>query len=148
MKSEVLRPFLEKALAEWAEVERVEADRDGDYAFRCGSAEFFVRLTKDDPPILRFWSVLLKKVKASPRVFRMINSVNSALTFARLYWKDDLIILSLEVPTDSIDGEEVAWACDLIGMMADDLDSRLKDELGGKTVFPDNPEDEQDAVKV
>ncbi len=148
MKHEVLRPFLEKALADWAQVETVEADRDGDYVFRRGSAEFFVRLTKDDPPVLRFWSVLLKKVKPSQRVFRVLNSVNSVLTFARIFSKDDLVILSMEIPTDSVDGAEVAWACDIIGMLADDLDTRLKEELGGKTSFPDDAEDEADAVKV
>jgi hypothetical protein len=148
VKSEVLRPFLEKALAEWAETERVEPDHDGDYAFRAGSAKFFVRITKDDPPVLKFWSVLLEKVKASPRVFRVLNSVNSALTFARAYWHDDLVILSMEVPTESVDAEELGWACDLIGALADDLDTRLKEELGGKTAFPDEPEDERDAVKV
>ncbi len=148
MKQEVLRPFLEKALAQWAEVERVEPDGDGDYVFRRGSAEFFVRLTKDDPPVLKLWSVLLKKVKASPRVFRVLNSVNSVLTFARVFAKDDLVILSMEIPTDSVDSAEVAWACDVLGMLADDLDTRLKEELGGKTTYPDEPEDEADAVKV
>ncbi|MGE5359985.1 MAG: T3SS (YopN, CesT) and YbjN peptide-binding chaperone 1 [Bacteroidales bacterium] len=148
MKHEVLKPFLEKALAQWAEVEAVEADGDGDYVFRRGSAEFFVRLTKDDPPVLKLWSVLLKKVKPSPRVFRVLNSVNSVLSFARIYAKDDLVILSMEMSTDSMDGAAVAWACDVVGMLADDLDTRLKDELGGKTAHPDEPEDEADAVKV
>lgn len=148
MKTEVLRPFLEQALAKWARVEQVAPDPDGDYAFRRGSAQFFVRLTNEDPPILRFWSILLKKVKPGSRIFRVLNSVNSALLFARVFCKDDKVVLALEVPTDTVDAAQVSWACDLIATLADDLDTRLKEDLGGKTIFPDEPEDEGDAVKV
>jgi hypothetical protein len=148
VKPEVLRPFLEKALAQWAGRDEVEPDEDGDYTFRHGSAEFFVRLIKEDPPILRFWSVLLKTVKSTPKVFRLLNTINSVLGFARVYWKDELIILALEVPTDNVDARQVAWACDMVGVLADDLDTKLKHDVGGKLAFPDSPEDDEDAVKV
>jgi hypothetical protein len=148
VKREVLRPFLEKALAEWAGCEQVEPDQDGDYGFRRGSAQFFVRLTNDDPPVLRFFSVLLKKVKPTPRVFRLLNSLNAALLFARVYWNDDSIILSMEMTTDEVDTAQVAQACEMIGHLADDLDTRLKKDVGGRTTFPDEPEDDGDAVRV
>lgn len=148
MKSEVLRPFLEKALAQWAGLDKVQADPDGDYAFRSGSAEFFVRLSKDDPPVVRLWSVLLKKVKATPRVFRLLNTINSALAFARVYWKDEVIVLTMELSSDSLDTRQVNWACDLIGTIADDLDTKLKEDLGGRMSFADDPDDEDDAVRV
>ena len=148
MKSEVVRPFLEKALADWANVDEIEADRDGDYGFRRGSAKFYVRLTKDDPPVLRLWAVLLNKVKATPKVFKTVNTINSVLAFGRVYWKDDGIVLGMELATENIDAEQVAWACDVMGILADDLDTKLKDDLGGKTTFPDEPDDEEDAVKV
>ncbi len=147
MKSEVLRPFLEKSLADWARRDEIEPDANGHYAFRRGSAQFFVALTEDDPPVLRFWSVLLRKIKASPKVFRLLNALNAELLFVRLFWKDNSVILSVELSTGNIDSALVHRACDMIGVLADELDTKLKEDLGGKMAFPDQSEDE-DAVKV
>jgi hypothetical protein len=147
MKSEVLRPFLEKSLADWARRDEIEPDPEGHYAFRRGSAQFFVTLTEDDPPVLRLWSVLLRKVKPSPKVFRLLNVLNAELLFVRLFWKDNSVVLNLELPTGNIDSSLVHRACDMMGVLADELDTKLKEDLGGRLAFPDESEDE-DAVKV
>ncbi len=147
MKSEVLRPFLEKSLAEWARRDEIEPDANGHYAFRRGSAQFFVALTEDDPPVLRFWSVLLRKVKSSPKVFRTLNSLNAEAMFVRLFYREGAVTLALEISTGNIDSALVHRACDTIGLLADQLDTKLKEDLGGRMAFPDESEDE-DAVKV
>ena len=86
---------------------------------------------------------------ATPGQFhRAVNTVNSLLAFGRVYAKDDAIVLGMELATENIDARQVAWACDVMGVLADDLDTKLKEDLGGRTTFPDEPRDEDDAVKV
>ena len=143
MKTEVLRPFLEKVLSEWSERKTVEPDDDGDYTFRRGSADICVRLIEGSPPVLRLFSILLSKVPASPKVFRVLNRVNSEVIFVRVFWMEQRVVASLEVSADSLDAASVRHACETMSVMADALDTKLKDEIGGKLSHPDEDEDSE-----
>lgn len=147
MKTEVLRPFLEKVLSEWSERKMVEPDEDGDYVFRRGSADICVRLIEGSPPVLRLFSVLLSKVAASAKVFRVLNKVNSEILFVRVFWSEQRVLASLEVSADSLDAASVRHACETMARVADVLDTRLKEEIGGKLSHADE-DDESEAIDV
>jgi len=148
MKSDVLRPFLEKTLADLLEVDgKIEPDEDGDYTYRAGSSAVHLRILDSDPAGIRLWSVLLKQVKPTSKVLRVLNGLNASLKFARVFAAEDAIILVVEVFAAGIDAEILATACTAISALADRLDTKLNAEVGGKKTFSEG-EDGDDEVEV
>jgi hypothetical protein len=142
---DVLRPFIEKNLALMLDLEKVEADADGEYTYPHGSAEVTLRLMGEPLPLLQFSAVLVSGVKKKTRLLEAINEINATETAFRLFRFEDLLIAAWEVPADTLDGRQFTEVCQRFAETADRLDTVLARKFGGKTARADTDEEAVDA---
>jgi len=136
-RTEVIRPFIEKTLAQWLEADAVRPSDKGEYLFRRGSAEICVRIDEGAQTAVSVYSVILRNVKKSARLLDVINAINADIDFARVFWMEKAVVLVTELLASTLDAEQLRAACELVARLADELDTRLKKKFGGKTMFPD-----------
>jgi hypothetical protein len=147
VKASVIRPYLERFLKEYLESpEPPEPDEDGDYAFRRGSAEVIVSLIEEEQPVVSVLSVLLRGVKKSQKLLEVLNELNGDYPFAKVYWREEGVVLRLDMLAESLDDPQMRMACGLVSRLADELDTLLKKKFRGGLAFKD--ESEEDSVKV
>lgn len=142
---DVLRPFVEKNLAALLEIEKVEPDADGEYAFPRGSAEISLRLMDDPFPMIQLSAVLVSAPKRKSRLLEAINAVNASELAMRVFKYEDLIIGAWEVPADTLDDRQFHDICVRFADAADRIDTELAGRFGGKTARADVDEDAVDA---
>ncbi len=136
MKASVIRPYLAKFLQEYLESdEPIEPDEDGDYCFRRGSAEIIVSLIEEEQPVLSVLSVLLRGVKKSQKLLEALNDTNADCPFAKVYWREEGVVLRLDLLAESLEDAQMRLACGIISRLADELDTTLKKRFHGGLAF-------------
>lgn len=136
MKASVIRPYLAKFLQEYLESdEPIEPDEDGDYCFRRGSAEIIVSLIEEEQPVLSVLSVLLRGVKKSQKLLEALNDTNADCPFAKVYWREEGVVLRLNLLAESLEDAQMRLACGIISRLADELDTTLKKRFHGGLAF-------------
>ncbi|HSK11527.1 MAG TPA: YbjN domain-containing protein [Vicinamibacterales bacterium] len=142
MKTSLVRPFIEKFLQGYLEIdELVQPDEDGDYGFRSGTAEVLVTFIEEQPAIVTVLSMLLRGVKKSPKLLEALNDTNGEWPFAKVYWREDGVVLRLDLLAESLDEVQMRTACDLVSDLADHLDTLLKEKFHGDLAYAE-PEGE------
>lgn len=143
MKVSVIRSYLEKFLREYLESdEPLEPDEDGDYCFRRGSAEILVSLIEEEQSVVSILSVLLRGVKKSQKLLEALNDTNADCPFAKVYWREEGVVLRLDLLAESLDDAQLRMACSLVSRLADELDTTLEKEFRGDLAFSDDSEEE------
>ena len=136
MNTKAVRPLIEKFLKDYlGSDEPVEPDEDGDYEFRNGSAEVMVTFIEDQQPLVAVLSMLLRDVKKSPALLEALNETNSEWPFAKVYWREDGVVLRLDLLAQSLDQSQLRMACDLVSDLADHLDTTLKKRFHGDLAY-------------
>ncbi len=147
MKASVIRSYLEKFLQDYlGSDEPLEPDEDGVYCFRRGSAEILVSLIEEEQSVVSILSVLLRGVKKSQKLLEALNDTNADCPFAKVYWREEGVVLRLDLLAESLDDAQLRMACGLVSRLADELDTRLATEFQGDLAFSDDKEEE--AVEV
>jgi T3SS (YopN, CesT) and YbjN peptide-binding chaperone 1 len=145
---DVLRPFVERTIAEYLGIDEdlLKKDEDGMIPIRAGSAVVNVRLAEggEGHPILEVFAPLLRGIPKTPALMERLNDVNAGLTFARAFWVDDRVILTIELRAESLDADQVAQAVSVVSLAANHWDTAIKQEFGGETSFPDENGDSPD----
>jgi hypothetical protein len=139
---EVLQPFVEKTVAEYLGIEKVQVWEDGTIPIRSGSTIVNVRLVQGENPsrpILQVYSPLLSELDSSPELLTKLNEVNANLTFVRAFWTDRQVILAMELLAETLDRDQVAHAVSLVSLAGNFWDSELNKAFGGKTYFAEEP---------
>jgi hypothetical protein len=138
---EVLRPYVEKIVAEYLELDgKLIVDADGAIPIIRGSARYVVRLMDAQPgPIVQVYSSLLDGIKESAKLLAKINEINADIWFGRMFHTGDQVIVAVELIAESLDKEELAAACDAIGAIADARDTELHEAFGGNMALADQP---------
>lgn len=108
-------------------------------AIRSGTAVVYLRLIASDPPLVRVFSPLLRRLGRSPELLAELNELNGRLNFIRLFWRDDCVIAAAEVLASTLDPIELSNACDWVSDTADYYDERLREQFGGELAF--DPDD-------
>lgn len=143
MKASVIRSYLARFLQEFLESdEPLEPDEDGDYCFRRGSAEILVSLIEEDQPVVSILSVLLRGVKKNQKLLEALNETNADCPFAKVYWREEGVVLRLDLLAESLDDPQLRMAFSLVSRMADDLDTTFKKRFRGDLAFRDDSEEE------
>jgi hypothetical protein len=139
---DVIRPFVEKAVAEYigAKADDLMVNEDGSIPIRRGSTAYYVRLMDGSPPMVQVYSTVLYEVPKSPELLEQLNEINAETMFARAFWTGDSVVVATEMVADSIDQEQIANACGVVGTVSDHFDDELKTRFGGKTIFNDEAE--------
>jgi T3SS (YopN, CesT) and YbjN peptide-binding chaperone 1 len=104
-------------------------------AIRAGTAVVQVRLIDADPPVVRVFSALLRRVEVSPELLTELNEINAHLSFVRLFWRDGAVLAATELLAATIDPNELANACDVLCDVADYYDVQLHQRFGGDLSF-------------
>ncbi|WP_432832584.1 T3SS (YopN, CesT) and YbjN peptide-binding chaperone 1 [Dactylosporangium sp. CA-092794] len=104
-------------------------------AIRSGTAVVYLRLIAGEPPLVRVFSPLLRRLGRSPELLTELNELNGRLNFVRLFWRDDSVIAAMEMLASTLDPIELSNACDWVADTADYYDERLRDQFGGQLAF-------------
>jgi hypothetical protein len=132
---DMLRPYVERLLAEWLQTDDLVVDDDGDVPIRFGSALYYVGLVDRDPPLVRVWSTVLRDVEKSPELLDAINDVNTRIIQCRMFFDDGAVTLATEVIAEELGKEELIEVCNAIATIADDFDDDLQGRFGGTRGF-------------
>jgi Putative bacterial sensory transduction regulator len=147
---EVLRPYVQKVVAEYLELDpaKLIIDDDGDIPVSRGSASYYVRLLDANPgPIVQVYSPVLNEIQSTPELLAKINEINSNIWFGRMFHTGDQVVVAMEMVAETLDKEEIAAACNNIGSIADQRDTELHTAFGGKMTRDDEPEPAPDGEK-
>ena len=138
MREPEVRARVEALLADLLGADELIVDDDGDVPVRWGSAIFYVRVIDGEPSIVRIFSPMLQGVKASKRLFRAINDINSQVVTGRMFWLDNDILVCAEIVGDHLDRAELEHACHAVATISDAFDDELQREHGGTRAFEDD----------
>ena len=130
-----IRPYLEKLLKEGFGIPDLAPDPDGDYPFRFRSAGYYVRLFNEQSPTVQVFSVVLREVKRSAKLFSAVNDVNGQIAYARVYVVGNQVVVATELVAETLDAEELGNACNIVGRIADQVGPELQQQFGGRVLF-------------
>jgi hypothetical protein len=131
--TEDLRGKVERTLAEHFEAP-VLRDEDGDIAIRSGSAMVFVRVPPD-APVVELFSPLLLGASGDALALERINRANRSIRFAKLTWTSGRVMANYEIWCEPFVPELLIAAVGVMMGLADELDDRLRAEVGGRRFF-------------
>jgi Putative bacterial sensory transduction regulator len=104
-------------------------------AIRSGTALVLVRLIDADPPVLRIYSPLLRRVERDDGLLAELNEINGHLSFLRVFWRDGTVFAATELLAESVDAGALGHACDSVSDLADYYDERLHARFGGDLAY-------------
>lgn len=135
--ADMIRPFVEKAVAQTLGLEKVSVDEDGDIPVSDGTSVTFVRVL-DGPvgPIVRFFSPMVSEVKKSPSLLERLNELNINVPYVQFFWVNDQVMCNLDLDAESLQAEEVGKALGAVVWHANRFDEPLQKEFGGRTAIP------------
>ena len=91
---------------------------------------------------------MLHDVECSPDLLTAINEINLSTSFVRVFWAEGDVVVATELLAETLDPEELAKACDSVGGVADQHDSRLKARFGGNIQFEEPAVSDDEPVDV
>ncbi|GAB2812481.1 hypothetical protein GCM10022221_07530 [Actinocorallia aurea] len=146
----MIQAYVEKLVKEMLELDGpLAVDKDGSIPVRRGSALYYVDVVDrgDNPHLVRVWSIVLRGAAGGRQLLKALNSINSRILQARVYVTDEGdVIMSTELLAETLTVENLAYACDAIGDLADRFDDELQADFSGEKSFEE--EDDEDAVTV
>ncbi|MCD0447974.1 YbjN domain-containing protein [Actinocorallia sp. API 0066] len=144
----MIQAYVEKLVTEMLQLDGpLSVDKDGSIPVRRGSALYYVDVVDrgDNPHIVRVWSILLRNAAGGRALLKALNSINARILQAKVFVTDDGdVIMSTELLADTLTVENLSYACDAIGELADRFDDELQADFSGEKSF----EDDEDAVTV
>ena len=145
----MVRAYVEKIVLEMLGSEGpLHIDEDGSIPVRRGSALFHIDVIDrgENPALVCVWSVVLHNAAGGRSLLKALNDINSRILQARIYLKDGDVIMSTELLADTVTVENLSYAADAIGALADRFDDELQEHFSGEKAFEDD--DDEDAVLV
>lgn len=146
----MIRAYVEKIVLEMLGGEGpLHIDDDGSIPVRRGSALFYVDVVDrgENPALVRVWSIVLRNAAGGRSLLKALNDINARILQARVYLSDGDVIMSTELLAETVTLENLSYAADAIGSLADRFDDELQESFSGVRSFEEDEEDE-DAVAV
>ena len=146
---DIIRPYVEDAVAEYIGARRddLTVNEDGSIPIRRGSTAYNVRLLDGRPPMVQVYATVLYDVPKSPELLDRLNEINAESMFARAFWSGEQVVVATEMVADSVDKDQIANACVVVGSISDQYDGELQTKFGGKTIFDDGNSHDSDELK-
>jgi hypothetical protein len=135
VRSEVIRPYLEKLLSEMLG-QGVSPDETGAYPIRTGTGGYFVSLDDTGAPMVRIWTPLALDVRKSAKLLETLNHLNVGATGARAFWVDGQVVVATEMVAETLHPQDLQLACGTVGEAAERFGPQLAAQFGGRTLFP------------
>ena len=134
VRSEVIRPYLEKLLSEMLG-QGVVADETGAYPIRTGTGGYFVSLDDSGAPMIRIWTPVALDVRKSAKLLDTLNQLNVGATAARAFWVDGQVVVATEMVAETLHPQDLQLACGTVGEAAERFGPQLAAQFGGRTLF-------------
>jgi hypothetical protein len=143
-KTDMVRAYTESLLEQVLAVEKVRADKDGDYPVRYRSAQYYVRIDgrRADAPVVQVFAIAVAGVAATADLYEAVNDINAQLHFARIFWVREQVLIEADLPGEGLSLSSFTAACETVAMAADYFGPRLVGLFGGKTAFEDEKGDD------
>ena len=143
-KTDMVRAYAESLLKQILNVDVVSRDQDGDYPVRYKSALYYVRVDagSDDLPVVQVFAIALAQIARSQELFEELNTINSRLRLARIFWVADQVLIESEIVGEELSLAGFSTASEIVGGAADYYGPRLATKFGGQTAFADEEEDD------
>jgi hypothetical protein len=135
MRSNVIRPYLERLIGDWVEGPVEPPDEDGRYHVRVNTSGFIVEIVDFEPTLVRMWSPVVVRIERSLELLEMLNGLNASGLGLRIFHTDDQVILATELVAETLDARELHFACHLLASAAERLGPELSTLFGGETLF-------------
>lgn len=144
VRSEVIRPYLEKLLSEMLG-QGVAPDETGAYPIRTGTGGYYVSLDDSGAPLVRVWTSLAMDVRKSAKLLDTLNQLNVGATGARAFWVDGQVVVATEMVAETLHPQDLYLACGTVGEAAERFGPQLAAQFGGRTLFtPPAPAPEEE----
>ncbi len=141
----LLRSHVERCLQDIWEVCRVSTDSDGDYPFRRGSAQCFVRLEDGDPQLARVFGIAAIGVKRSAKLLVELNDTSARCRTVSVGWHNGAVIVEQPLHVAAVRRTTLRQACEAVGSVADDIGIMIAAVHGGSTPHDSDLECSEDA---
>jgi len=135
MRSDIIRPYLEKLIGQWLDGPMVPADDEGRYHVRVDTSGFLVEIVDFEPMLVRVWSPVVIGVDKSVELLETLNGLNANGLGLRIFHLDDKVILVTELVAETLDARELDFACRMLAGAAERLGPELVALYGGQTLF-------------
>ena len=135
MRSDVIRPYLERVLGEWLEQPLPAPDEDGRYFVQVNTSGFIVEIVDFEPTLVRMWSPVVVRIEESIGLLGMLNGLNAKGLGLRIFHTEEQVILATELVAETLDTRELHFACHLLASAAERLGPELVSLFGGQTLF-------------
>lgn len=135
MRSDVIRPYLERLIGEWLEKPLAAPDDEGRYHVRVNTSGFIVEIVDFEPTLVRMWSPVVIRIEQSIGLLGMLNELNANGLGLRIFHTEDQVILATELVAETLDARELHFACHLLASAAERLGPELVALYGGETLF-------------
>lgn len=135
MRSEVIRPYVERLISEWMEEPLAGPDDEGRYLVRVNTSGFIVEIVDFEPTLVRLWSPVVIRIEKSIDLLEMLNGLNANGLGLRIYHTDDQVILATELVAETLGARGMHFACHLLASAAERLGPELATLYGGETLF-------------
>jgi len=135
MRSEIIRPYIERLLRDWIDGPVMATDDQGRYHVRVNTSGFIVEVVDFEPTLIRLWSPAVMGVEKSPELLDTLNGLNASGLGLRVFHVDDKVVLATELVAETLDAREMHFACHLLAGAAERLGPELVALYGGQTLF-------------
>ena len=133
----MVRAYVESLLERLIGQDHVTADDDGDYPVRYKNALYYVRVVGDGDPVVQVFSVAVSGIARTPELLEELNTINSTITFARIFWVRDQVLVENELVGEGVEPADFDNACRAVATITDHFGPLLAATFGGKTAFAD-----------
>lgn len=148
----MVRAYVEKIVLEMLGGEGpLHVDDDGSIPVRRGSAVYYIDVVDrgENPALVRVWSIVLRNAAGGRALLKALNDINSRILQARVYYADGDVVMSTELLADTVTVENLSYAADAIGSLADRFDDELQEHFSGEKSFEgEDADDDEDTVVV
>lgn len=118
------------------EDQSLQADGEGDLAFRWDDVMVFVRLLREPASILVFSPVLIE-VPPTPPLLDALNAFNEHVRFVRFAHSEDGVVVDIELFGDPFDPALLGLACRAVSAAAREFGPDLQADFGGRLYLGD-----------
>jgi type III secretion system-like peptide-binding chaperone len=131
-----IRSHVELLLQDVWRVCRVEADDEGDYPFRDGTAAGWVSVLDSEPILVRVFAHAARGVKPSLKLLTELNEIQRRALSPAVMLHDDIVIVQQTISPIELSAPALAQAVRAVGGVADDIGILLASMFNGVTPYP------------
>jgi len=146
LQTDIAASHLETLIERLTGVHKAVPDAEGDYSVHLRGATFMTRIDGDDLPICRIYAIISDGVEKTSELLEALNAINVRLTFLRIIWVHNQILLEGNHLALTMDEAEFAAKCNDIANAANAFGDALVTDFGGTARFKESQD--SDYLKV